>query len=62
MDELCGKIHGIDGEIICGSTTDKFVSEKYRRLDQSIHVTAEVKPKRKASTIEGTLESPGILH
>jgi len=62
MDELRGKVHGLDdGTIICGSTAEKFIGEKYRRLSQSTHVTTEVKPKRKTSTIKGTLESPEIL-
>ena len=62
MDELRGKTHGLDdGKVICGSTTDKLISEKCGRLSQSTHVTTEVKPKGEASTIKCTLESPKIL-
>jgi len=63
MDVFCGAMRRLDdGVIICGNTTHELVSEECESRRQTTHITTEVKPKRKASTIEGTLESPGILY
>lgn len=62
MVKLCDTMNGLDGVIICGSTIHDFVSKEGESRSQATHITTEVEPKRKASAIKGTLESPKILH
>ena len=58
MNEIRGVIHGVDnGTIIYGSTMRGLVSKENERRSQITHITTEVEPKRKTSTIKGTLES-----
>lgn len=61
MDEPRCKVYGIGSDvIICGSTVRGFVNKECGKQSQTTHIATEVEPKRKASTIKGTLETPKI--
>lgn len=49
-----------DDVITCGNTAHDLINKENGSWRQTTHITTEVEPKGKASTIKGTLETPKI--